>query len=253
MAIKIMLDAGHYGKYNRSPVLRDYYESDMTWKYHLKLKKELESYGFIVLTTRADKDKDVALENRGKAAKGCDLFISLHSNGCDTESVDRVEVYYPVDGRNNSQELAKKFATGITSLMGVSGYKARTKENKDYPGTEYYGVMRGANKVNVPLYFIIEHSFHTNLKATKWLMDEANLDKLAELEAGIIAGWYGYKKAVPGDVNGDGKVNAVDYMMIKRYVESKLTEEQLKAADINNDGVVDEDDYIAVKNKTLKK
>ena len=158
MAIKIMLDAGHYGKYNRSPVIRDYYESDMTWKYHLKLKKELESYGFLVFTTRADKDKDLSLDSRGKSAKGCDMFISLHSNGCDDEAVNRVEVYYPVDGRNNSQELAKKFAAGITSLMGVSGYKARTKENKNYPGAEYYGVMRGANKVNVPLYFIIDHS-----------------------------------------------------------------------------------------------
>ena len=253
MAIKIMLDAGHYGKYNRSPVLRDYYESDMTWKYHLKLKKELESYGFIVLTTRANKDKDVALENRGKAAKGCDLFISLHSNGCDTESVDRVEVYYPVDGRNNSKELAQTFAIGVTSLMGVSGYKVRTKESKDYPGTEYYGVMRGANKVNVPLYFIIEHSFHTNTKATKWLMNDDNLNMLAELEAGIIAGWYGYKKALPGDVNGDGKVNSVDYLMVSRYLSSKLTEEQMKAADMNKDGVVDEADYTSIKNKVLNK
>ena len=79
------------------------------------------------------------------------------------------------------------------------------------------------------------------------------MDKLAELEAGIIAEWYGCKKDIPGDVNGDGKVNAVDYMMIKKYVENKLTEEQMKAADINGDGVVDEADYIAVKNKTLNK
>ena len=253
MAIKIMLDAGHAGKYNRSPVLRDYYESDMTWKYHLKLKAELESYGFEVFTTRENKDKDMGLVDRGMSAKGCDMFISLHSNGCNTESVDRVEVYYPMDGRNNSKSLAKEFATDVAVLMGVSTGKVKTKESKDYPGYEYYGVMRGADHVNVPLYFIIEHSFHTNLKATKWLMDDSNLDKLAVLEAGIIADWYGYVKDVPGDVNGDGKVNTVDYMMIKRYVESKLTEEQLKAADINNDGVVDEDDYTAVKNKALNK
>lgn len=253
MAIKIMLDAGHYKKYNRSPVLRDYYESDMTWALHLKLTKELESYGFEVFTTREDKDKDLALEKRGKAAEGCDIFISLHSNGCDTESVDRVEVYYPFDGRNNSKSLAKEFADDIAALMDVSYGKAKTKESKDYPGTEYYGVMRGANKVNVPLYFIIEHSFHSNLKATKWLMDENNLDKLAVLEAGIIADWYGYKKALSGDVNGDGKVNALDYMMIKRYVESKLTEEQLKVADVNGDGEVDTEDYMAVKKSILKK
>ena len=31
--IKIMLDAGHYGKYNRSPVVPAYYESDFSFKF----------------------------------------------------------------------------------------------------------------------------------------------------------------------------------------------------------------------------
>jgi len=43
MAIKVCLDAGHYGKYNRSPAVSSYYESDMTWKLHNYLKKELVS------------------------------------------------------------------------------------------------------------------------------------------------------------------------------------------------------------------
>lgn len=34
MSIKICLDAGHYGKYNRSPAVKTYYESDMNWKLH---------------------------------------------------------------------------------------------------------------------------------------------------------------------------------------------------------------------------
>ena len=42
MAVKVCLDAGHYGKYNRSPAVSSYYESDMTWKLHNYLKKELE-------------------------------------------------------------------------------------------------------------------------------------------------------------------------------------------------------------------
>lgn len=254
MAIKIMLDAGHYGKYNRSKVVRDYYESDMAWKLHLKLKAELESYGFEVFTTREDKAKDKVNKERGRSAKGCDLFISLHSNGCDTESVDRVEVYYPVDSRNKSKTLATTFAKDITALMDVSGYKVRTKcSSSEYPDVEYYGVMWGAQNVNVPLYFIIEHSFHSNTKAAKWLLDDSNLDKLAVLEAGIIADWYGYKKELLGDVNGDGKVNTLDYTIIKKYVDNKLTEEQMKIADVNGDGTVDEKDYMAVKSSMLKK
>ena len=43
MAVKVCLDAGHYGKYNRSPAVSSYYESDMTWKLHNYLKKEFGS------------------------------------------------------------------------------------------------------------------------------------------------------------------------------------------------------------------
>jgi N-acetylmuramoyl-L-alanine amidase len=52
--IKICLDAGHYGKYNRSPAVKEYYESDMNWKLHNMLKKYLEEYGFEVIQTRAN-------------------------------------------------------------------------------------------------------------------------------------------------------------------------------------------------------
>ena len=38
---KVCLDAGHYGKYNRSPGIPAYYESEMVWNLHLLLKKHL--------------------------------------------------------------------------------------------------------------------------------------------------------------------------------------------------------------------
>ena len=76
----IMLDAGHYGDYNRSPCVPAYYESHMTWKLHLLLKRELEAYGVAVRTTRADQTKYLEVYERGRLAKGCDMFVSLHSN-----------------------------------------------------------------------------------------------------------------------------------------------------------------------------
>ena len=90
--MKICIDAGHFGKYNQSKVYPSYYESDMAWKLHLLLKKELEGYGFEVITTRENKDVDLPLATRGMMAKGCDLFLSLHSNACATESVDRAVI-----------------------------------------------------------------------------------------------------------------------------------------------------------------
>ena len=57
-----------------------------------------------------------------------------------------------------------------------------------------------------------------------------------------------------GDVNGDGKVNAQDYMLLKRKVLGKatLTPEEKKAMDINKDGKVNAQDYGLLKRFVLK-
>lgn len=191
MAIKICLDAGHYGKYNQSPVVKEYYESDMNWKLHLKLKAELEERGFEVITTRADKNKDMNLYERGKASKGCDLFISIHSNaGAVDESVDYPLVIVPLDGRGDV--LGTELAKCIQKTMGTK-QNGRTWERATESGVDWYGVIRGAALVGVPG-LILEHSFHTNTNATKWLMNDSNLDKLAREEATIIAKYYETKK-----------------------------------------------------------
>ena len=252
MSVTIMLDAGHYGKYNRSPVVKEYYESEAMWTLHLLLKEELEKRGFGVKTTRKEQEKDMEVYERGRAAKGCDLFLSLHSNAGDDPSVDRVEVYRPFDGGEDSLELGLALANGIASCMNVSYGKARTRESKEYPGTEYYGVLRGASKVGVPLYFILEHSFHTNEKATRWLLQEENLRRLAVTEADILQSFYGI--SLPGDVNGDGKVNTVDYVMLKRGIMGTrvLTPEEKQSADINADGRINTADYLLLKKKIME-
>ena len=258
MAIQIMLDAGHYAKYNQSPVVPAYWESEMTWKLHLYLKEELERYGFTVLTTREKQEVDLPVYDRGKAAKGCDLFLSLHSNAASAESVDRVVVYRAFDNLNNADVLAGKLSAAIAELMEVSAGYVSTRESDTNPGTEYYGVMRGARKVNVPLYYIVEHSFHTNRKAAEWLLADDNLRRLAVLEAGIIAGYYGAElpetdEPVKGDVDGNGVLNAQDYLLLKRAILGtlELTDAQKEIADVNRDGKVDAIDYTLLKRAVL--
>ena len=258
MAKKIMLDAGHYAKYNRSPVLPSYWESEAMWALHLDLKRELEAFGFEVLTTRKEQEKDLPVYERGRKAKGCDLFLSLHSNASKSEKTDRVVVYRAFDNRNDADVLAGKLSAAIAGLMNVSGGFVATRESDDYPGTEYYGVLRGAAKENVPLYYIIEHGFHTNLYCTKWLSEDANRKRLAKLEAEIIAGYYGLSPVKPGpdkkgDVNFDGAVNAFDYQLVKAAVLGTVTfgEEQKAAADVNGDGRVDAFDYSMIKAAVL--
>lgn len=193
MSIKIMLDAGHYGSRNQSPVYPEYYESKQMWKLHLLLKKHLESFGFDVLLTRSNQATDMSVTARGSLAKGCSLFLSLHSDASDSASVNRATVFYAYDDFNKASVLAKQIAHAVGLCMGVSGtIKTRQGNNGDY-----YGVMRGARSVGCPLYYIIEHSFHTCKASAKWLMSDSNLDKLAKAEAEVIAAYYGMKKKEP--------------------------------------------------------
>ena len=220
MSIKICLDAGHYGKYNQSPAVKSYYESDMNWKLHLLLKKYLEQHGIEVITTRANQATDIGLTARGKASKGCDLFLSIHSNAVGSavdEATDYPVVIVPIDGSGDA--IGEKLAKCIEATMGTK-QKGRTWEKKSDKGYDWYGVIRGAVSVGVPG-LILEHSFHTNTNMAKWLSSDANLDKLAEAEAEVIASYYGIEK------NVEYKITATGVLKGKAKVDSLVA--QLKA------------------------
>ena len=223
MSKKICLDAGHVGsKYNQSPVVKTYYESAMVWALHLKLKAQLEARGFQVVTTRASIDTDLGVYERGTASKGCDVFISLHSNACGTESVDYPVVYRANDNKNNVDTLALKLAKKVGELMGTT-QAGRTATRKNSSGGEYYGVLRGARAVGTPYYMLIEHSFHTNTKATKWLSKDANLDKLAVAEADILAEFFGMESSTETEktaIMGKAQVTAQQMALFCRSKNS---------------------------------
>jgi N-acetylmuramoyl-L-alanine amidase len=212
-SVRICLDAGHVGsRYNQSPVVKTYYESAMVWKLHLKLKAQLEARGFEVMTTRVNIDTNLGVYERGTASKGCDVFISLHSNACGTESVDYPVVYRAYDNKNNVDALALKIAKKVGELMGTA-QAGRTATRKNSSGGEYYGVLRGARAVGTPYYMLIEHSFHTNTKATKWLSEDTNLDKLAVAEADILAEFFGMESSTTEKTAIMGKAQATASQM----------------------------------------
>ena len=183
---RICLDAGHYAKYNLSPVNNAYWESEMTWKLTNLQKKYLEGYGFEVILTRADQCKDLALMSRGKKGKECVMLLSNHSNACNDESVDYPLAIVPINGKGN--DIGKKLAVCVSDVMGTSkGQVISKRGGGDY---DYYSVIAGAVSVGV-VGIILEHSFHTNRRATEWLLNDNNLDKLAKAEARVIAEYYG--------------------------------------------------------------
>lgn len=181
---KVCLDAGHYGNYNAGAV-KGYYESARMWKLTELLAKELTARGITVIKTRSNQATDLALTSRGKKAKGCDLFLSMHSNAASVESVDYPVAYVPLNDTGTA--IGQKLSDIVADVMGTV-QKGRTATRKGSGGADYYGVIRGAVAVGVPG-VILEHSFHTNPKAAAWLMVDANLKKLAQAEAECIAAW----------------------------------------------------------------
>lgn len=190
--MRICLDAGHYKGYNQG-VVKSYHEGNIMWKVTNLQKKYLEQYKDVtVVLTRSDVAKDLSLSNRGAKAKGCDLFISNHSNSCDTESVDRPVIIYAFDNKNKSDVLGKKLGQALQDVMG-------TKQNyqmmqRVHNGGEYYGVMRSARVNGCPLYYIVEHGFHSNKATCNWLLKDENLEKMVKAEVEVIAKHFGLKK-----------------------------------------------------------
>lgn len=201
--MKVCLDAGHYGKYNKSPAVSAYYESERMWVLTELLAKELTKRGIVVIKTRSNKNVDMELTDRGRKASGCDLFVSLHSNAVGSyvnETVDYPVSYVLIKDDDTkldelSTEIGLLLAKSVQAVMGTT-QAARTStraasgdRNRDGKlNDDYYGVLYGAKQVGVPA-VILEHSFHTNTKSTNWLLLDSNLQKLASAEADVIYKW----------------------------------------------------------------
>jgi N-acetylmuramoyl-L-alanine amidase len=202
---KILIDAGHYSGYNRSNVVPTYFEGDQMWKLQRYLTNALKAYGFTVGSTKSSingypkRNGQDDVYKRGQMAKGYDLMISLHSNACGTESVNRAVIIYPMSGAKN--DLTAQLGQCVKSTMNLSSYQLMQRDYNTgtmYSGVksaqkDYYGVIRGSVAQGVPC-VIIEHGFHTNTAVARWLMDDNNLKKLAEAEAKVIAEHFGIKK-----------------------------------------------------------
>lgn len=252
---RVMLDAGHYGPcYNQSPVNKNYYESVFTWKFQSYLKARLEEWGIEVGTTRCDCDENPEVTKRGKKGKGYDLFISIHSDASSKATTDHVTIYHQInlgDYAVTSINFANTIGPAVNAAM-MCAQCCSIKQRKSTQGNwDYYGVLRGAAAVKCPA-IILEHSYHTNARATNWLLDDENLKALAEVEADVIAEFLGIS-TLPGDVNGDGKVNAKDYALAKRVVLKTWVPNsaELKRCDINGDGRIDARDYALIKRRSL--
>jgi len=213
--MKICLDAGHYGNYNRCPAIPEYWESKFTWKLHLLLKAELEKYGITVITTRTEQAKDLSLTARGKKAAGCDLFLSIHSNALGNgQMVEGTD--YPLaccTVTHKADVLGDKLAATVALVMGTKQNGRRI--NKVGSGNaDWYGVLRGATSVGVPA-ILLEHGFHTDSRCVRWLLDDNNLSQLAKEEAATIAEHYFITKPEIKDTSVSAQIEPETAFLVK--------------------------------------
>ncbi|MDD4125725.1 MAG: N-acetylmuramoyl-L-alanine amidase [Eubacteriales bacterium] len=205
VTVGIMLDAGHTLGDNQGAYL-NYYEGTKMWDLHLYLKSSIQSLGFNVGTTRTSSTANPSLSARGYMADNFDMFLSLHSNAVDnSSSTNRIVIIYDVNNKNDADDFALEIGTTIRNVMNTNGLNISSVQLYQRPvlnsdGTihyepdgsmlNWYGVLRYAAETNCPLYYILEHSFHSNYASSLWLYTNTNLQALASAEAQTIDDFY---------------------------------------------------------------
>lgn len=266
--IKIMIDPGHANYYNPSTVVNGYYESVMTWTLSNYLKEELEALGVQADLTKTSLEDDPDLQPRGHMSAGYDFFLSVHSNAASYSSID-----YPVaicyqnldwtDIDDTSRAVGQLLTDKVTEVMETRQkgiiWQRLSDNDRDRNGVnddEWYGVLCGARYVGTPG-VLMEHSFHTNYRATVWLMQDSNLRKLAKEEATVLYTYFRTQKESNryiGDVDGDGSLSVQDAVQILTYYAQQAagcspafaSDLQYTTADYDGDGSITVNDAVSV-------
>lgn len=192
--IKIMIDAGHDGHRNASPckTSKQYYESEAMFKLS-QILKCLSDDRINFDLTRDNVNTVMDVDKRGQKAAGYDCFISLHTNavggGNVSEGTDRPAVIYPVGADESVKKLADQLAVACqTTIDTTQNYKNYSKAQSN--GKDYYGVIRNAVAVGCMYSYIMEITFHTDTRATTWLLSDNNLTKLAKNIKNVLVDFF---------------------------------------------------------------
>ncbi len=176
----------------------------------------------------------VDAQGKIKAIKPGSAIVSV-------ESVDRgvhaeIEVVVKQKDINLVQITNTKIENGyLTGLKFNQTILTITNQIKDKDKEATIEVFDASNKLKTSNHMIVTGD---RLKVT--------------LASGTIVE---YIVAIKGDVNGDGKISASDYVLVANHLlgKKKLTKEALVAADINGDLKLSAADYVALANHLLGK
>lgn len=154
----------------------EFKEADIVLKQAKKIKQMLEIKGYEVYLTRNDAKESTPLNLRTKLAEklNADLFVSLHCNGFEDDSVYGQEVFYNEKGKEPAQYVQSSLLREIKK----TGFKTRDRGIK----TANYEVLKTA----IPAVHV-EPGFLRNENDKKFLTD-----KIPDVETAITNGIDSY-------------------------------------------------------------
>lgn len=151
------------------------------WTLSNFLKDYLTAAGIETLLARLENEYP-AVDARGRFARGFDFFISQHSNAFNG-MVRGSECFYSVAQPQNKQ-IASRFATETAKLFKHVNRGPKTRIGNN--GQDFFGVIRSAVAAGCPHVFLMESGFHDNPLDELFLLDDANLKRIAKAQFKII-------------------------------------------------------------------
>ena len=166
---------------------------------------------------------------------------------------------YSIDYSKTGDSLKHTKENGIYAyvyldgkFVGVNG-SGTTKRN-DFTYRYYLD-----NSLDIKKHLFTYYGKLTSKDNKEQILTNANLQTLFDkdyyviLRPEIVIAEEELSKANKGDVNGDGKVSSIDYLLIRKHILKSplLTGEELKRADANSNGKIDAADYNTIRKLIL--
>ncbi|TCO69487.1 N-acetylmuramoyl-L-alanine amidase family protein [Marinisporobacter balticus] len=187
----IVVDPGHGGndRANRG-YSGKYIEADGNLQFALFLHYYLKDYFNVILTRK--EDKTLSLTERGKMAKGADMFLSAHSDAWEKES-NGVTIFDSVDLSNET--LGAEIGKAIADSMGIKFKGVRERESQKNKGEDYYTVIDVAQDIGCPVVLLLERGFHSNPHEEQLLLNNNIVRESAKAVAEKIKAYYGVSES----------------------------------------------------------
>ncbi|RDU22130.1 N-acetylmuramoyl-L-alanine amidase [Anaerosacchariphilus polymeriproducens] len=194
--IVVVLDPGH-GGYDSGAVYNGVYEKDINLKVSKYTKAELEKYSGVAVYMTRTTDVYPTLAERTEFAqeKGATCFVSQHFNASVSHTAAGVGAFITLNNGYNSESkaLAKKVISQLKSDIGIGEWGVYTRASNDYPGQDYYAVIRGSVAKGFPG-IIVENAFMDSSDFSRFLNSDSKLKKIGISNAKAIAAYYGLTK-----------------------------------------------------------